>query len=80
MAIARALVNNPAVLLCDEPTSALDSACTDEILKLLREVNEKFNLTIVIITHELSVVEKICDRVATVDGRKITKIEEVDNV
>ncbi|MCL2846543.1 MAG: ATP-binding cassette domain-containing protein [Firmicutes bacterium] len=77
VAIARAVVNNPAVLLCDEPTSALDEKCTDEVLNLLRDINEKFNLTIIIITHEMSVIEKICNRVATIENGKIIEIRGV---
>ena len=61
VAIARALAMNPKVLLCDEATSALDPKMTEEVLKLLQEINETLDLTVIIITHEMSVIEKICD-------------------
>ncbi|WP_411347709.1 methionine ABC transporter ATP-binding protein [Paenibacillus sp. WLX2291] len=70
--IARALANNPTVLLCDEATSALDPKTTESILQLLLEINRKLNLTIVLITHEMEVVKDICNRVAVMqDGRII---------
>ena len=70
VAIARALANNPKVLLCDEATSALDPQTTKSILRLLKEVNEKMGITIVLITHEMGVVKEICHRVAIMeDGR-----------
>jgi len=65
--IARALANNAQILLCDEPTSALDIETTAAILKLLRDINEKFGITIVIITHELEVIKAICHRFAVMD-------------
>lgn len=77
VAIARALAMNPKVLLCDEATSALDPRITEEILTLLKDINQKLNLTIVIITHEMSVVEKICDRVAIISDGKLAEIGEV---
>lgn len=80
VAIARALAADPKVLLCDEATSALDPKITGEILELLKEINEKRKLTIVIITHEMSVVEKICDRVAIIDNGKLAEIGEVKEV
>lgn len=64
VAIARAIVSEPKVLLCDEPTSALDPQTTGTILQLLKDLNQKLDLTIVLITHELEVVESICDEVA----------------
>lgn len=67
VAIARALANNPSVLLCDEATSALDPATTLSILQLLKEINQKLGITIVIITHEMKVVETICNKVAIID-------------
>lgn len=76
VAIARALANDPQVLLCDEATSALDPQTTQSILKLLKEINEKLNLTIVIITHQMEVVKEICHRVAIMDGGRI--VEEGD--
>ena len=66
--IARALASNPKVLLCDEATSALDPQTTDSILKLLKDINEKMGLTIVLITHEMHVIREICDRVAVIEG------------
>src|SRR5690625_3764958 len=64
--IARALANNPKVLLCDEPTSALNPDTTNSILELLLDINKKLGITIVLITHEMSVIRKVCDRVAEV--------------
>lgn len=72
--IARALANRPQVLLCDEATSALDPQTTDEILALLKKINEKYQLTIVLITHEMDVIRKICHRVAIME--KGTIVEE----
>lgn len=70
--IARALANNPKVLLCDEATSALDPQTTDSILELLVDINKKLGLTIVLITHEMHVIRKICHRVAVMeDGRVV---------
>lgn len=64
--IARALASDPQVLLCDEATSALDPQTTDSILRLLMDINQKFHLTIVLITHEMHVIQSICDRVAVI--------------
>lgn len=80
VAIARALTMEPKVLLCDEATSALDPKITDEILKLLQSINKSMGITIVIITHEMSVVEKICDRVAIIDEGKLAEIGTVKDV
>jgi D-methionine transport system ATP-binding protein len=63
VAIARALANDPKVLLCDEATSALDPATTKSILQLLKSINQKLNLTILLITHEMEVIKSICDKV-----------------
>lgn len=68
VAIARALATKPEMLLCDEPTSALDSFTTKAVLALLREINKTLGVTIVIITHEMSVVKSICNRVAVIDA------------
>ncbi|MDO4565381.1 MAG: methionine ABC transporter ATP-binding protein [Clostridia bacterium] len=73
VAIARALASNPHILLCDEATSALDPQTTEQILSLLKQINRNLNITIVIITHEMSLVEKICDRVAIIDGGHIAE-------
>ena len=78
--IARALANQPKILLCDEATSALDPQTTRSILQLLREINEKLNLTIVLITHEMDVIRTICDRVAVIDGGKIVENDLVTRV
>lgn len=78
--IARALANNPKVLLCDEATSALDPQTTDSILDLLVDINERLGLTIVLITHEMHVIRKICHRVAVMEGGRIVEIGEVLDV
>lgn len=80
VAIARALAVDPKVLLCDEATSALDPKITGEILDLLKKINEERKLTIVIITHEMAVVEKICDRVAIIDEGNLAEIGDVKEV
>lgn len=72
--IARALASNPKILLCDEATSALDPQTTKSILELLRDINKRLNLTIVMITHQMQVVKDICDRVAVIEHGSI--IEE----
>ena len=71
--IARALANDPKVLLCDEATSALDPQTTKSILRLLKEVNRKFGITIVIITHEMQVVKEICTRVAVMENGRVVE-------
>ncbi|HHG8771594.1 TPA: methionine ABC transporter ATP-binding protein [Raoultella planticola] len=78
--IARALANSPDVLLCDEATSALDPQTTDQILELLQDINRRFKLTIVLITHEMHVVRKICNRVAVMENGKVVEEGEVINV
>ncbi|MBB5173513.1 methionine ABC transporter ATP-binding protein [Texcoconibacillus texcoconensis] len=75
--IARALANNPKVLLCDEATSALDPKTTDSILELLVDINKKLGLTIILITHEMHVIRKICHRVAVMEEGKIVEEGEV---
>ncbi|KAB2329837.1 methionine ABC transporter ATP-binding protein [Bacillus mesophilum] len=72
--IARALATQPSILLCDEATSALDPQTTSSILQLLKKINKEYNITILIITHEMSVIREICDRVAVIEAGKI--IEE----
>ncbi|MEW9500776.1 methionine ABC transporter ATP-binding protein [Jeotgalibacillus marinus] len=66
--IARALATNPSVLLCDEATSALDPETTQSILELLRRINQEYNITILIITHEMTVIREICDKVAVLEN------------
>jgi D-methionine transport system ATP-binding protein len=78
--IARALANNPKVLLCDEATSALDPKTTDAILQLLKEINQRLGLTIILITHEMHVIRKICDRVAVMDNGKVVELGPVIQV
>lgn len=73
VAIARALATEPHVLLCDEATSALDPTTTMQILDLLREINQRLGVTIVVITHEMRVIEKICNRVAVIDASEIAE-------
>jgi D-methionine transport system ATP-binding protein len=75
--IARALANNPKVLLCDEATSALDPQTTDSILDLLVDINKRLGLTIVLITHEMHVIQKICHRVAVMEGGRIVELGPV---
>lgn len=78
--IARALANNPDVLLCDEATSALDPQTTNSILSLLLDINEKLGITILLITHEMNVIRSICDRVAVVDQGEIVEMGDVLHV
>ncbi len=80
VAIARALATDPKVLLCDEATSALDPNTTDSILELLRRINRELGVTVVIITHEMRVIEQICHRVAVIDHSVIVEIGEVKQV
>lgn len=75
--IARALANNPKVLLSDEATSALDPQTTRSILKLLKDINAKLNITILLITHDMNVIKQICDRVAVIDDSHIVEIGDV---
>ncbi len=75
--IARSLANNPKVLLCDEATSALDPETTDAILDLLVEINQKLKLTIVLITHEMHVIRKICHRVAVMEQGRVVEVGDV---
>ena len=71
VSIARALANNPPILLCDEPTSALDTLTTNSLLELLKDINQKLGVTVIIITHEMSVVQKICNKVAVINDAHI---------
>lgn len=80
VAIARALANDPHVLLCDEATSALDPATTQSILQLLKEINKRLNLTILLITHEMEVVKRICDKVAVIDKGQLIEAGSVSEI
>ena len=80
IAIARALASDPEVLLCDEATSALDPQTTDSILKLLQKINKERGITVIIITHQMSVIEQICHRVAILDHGEVAEIGEVEEV
>lgn len=80
IAIARALATNPKVLLCDEATSALDPTTTRSILSLLKKINQELGITVIIITHEMSVIEEICNRVAIIDQSHIAEVGEVEEV
>ena len=79
-AIARALASDPEVLLCDEATSALDPQTTDSILNLLQKINRERGITVIIITHQMSVIEQICHRVAILDSGVVAEIGEVESV
>ena len=80
IAIARALASNPEVLLCDEATSALDPQTTDSILKLLQKINRERGITVIIITHQMSVIEQICNRVAILDSGCVAEIGDVESI
>ncbi|MBR0424963.1 MAG: ATP-binding cassette domain-containing protein [Clostridia bacterium] len=80
IAIARALATDPKVLLCDEATSALDPKTTHDILSLLRELHAKLGITILLITHQMSVVEEICTRVAILDNGSVVEEGPVESV
>ena len=80
VAIARALATDPKVLLCDEATSALDPTTTASILALLKDLNEKLGVTVVVITHQMSVIEEICSRVAILDGGVVAEQGKVEDI
>ena len=80
VAIARTLASNPRIILCDEATSALDPQTTGTILDLLKQINKEYGITIVVITHEMRVVEEICDRVAVLDRGNLAEIGIVEEV
>ena len=80
VAIARALATDPKVLLCDEATSALDPKTTRSILALIKDINKKLGITVVIITHAMSVIEEICDKVAIIDGGEIAEMGAVSDI
>ena len=78
--IARALVHDPEVLLCDEATSALDPETTESILQLVRDINRRLGLTVVLITHEMEVIRSACDRVAVMERGRVVEIGDVSRV
>lgn len=80
VAIARALATKPKILLCDEATSALDPTTTRAILALLKEINRTLGITIIVITHEMAVIEEICQRVAIIDASRIAEVGAVEQV
>ena len=80
VAIARAMATRPKYLLCDEATSALDTATTQSILNILKDINEKTGVTVIVITHEMKVIDQICGRVAVIDNSKIVEIGDVSDV
>lgn len=80
IAIARALATNPKVLLCDEATSALDPKTTHSILELIRDINQTMGITVIVITHQMSVVEEICSHVAILDGGIVVEEGEVSRI
>jgi len=80
VAIARALATDPKILLCDEATSALDPTTTDSILQLLQELNREMGITVVIITHEMSVIERVCNKVAIIDESNISEVGAVSEI
>lgn len=80
VAIARALSNHPAILLCDEATSALDPQTTQSILELLQQINREYGITIVVITHEMSVIQKICNKVAVMELGRLVETGRVEDV
>ena len=80
VAIARALASDPEVLLCDEATSALDPQTTDSILNLLQQINRERGITVIIITHQMSVIEQICNRVAILNQGEVAELGEVEDV
>lgn len=80
VAIARALATKPEALLCDEPTSALDVLTTKQVLTLLKEINEKLNTTIIIITHEMSAVKAICNKVAVINNGSFVEMGDTKEV
>ena len=80
VAIARVLASNPEILLCDEATSALDPETTKSILKLIKEINQKYNITVVLITHEMAVIQEICNRCAVLENGVIAEENTVEEL
>ena len=80
VAIARAIATNPKLLLCDEATSALDPNTTKQILDLIKDINKKMGITVIVITHEMKVIESICDRVAIIENSRIAEVGSVEDI
>lgn len=80
VAIARALALNPKILLCDEATSALDPSTTKSILQLLKTINEKLNITIVIVTHQMEVIKEVCSKIAIMDAGEVKTVGDVEDL
>lgn len=80
VAIARVLASDPEILLCDEATSALDPQTTKSILNLLKKINKKYGITIVVITHSMSVIREICNQVAVLDHGNLVEVETVEEL
>lgn len=80
VAIARALANNPKILLCDEATSALDPKTTKAILNLLKKIQKEFNLTVVLITHQMEVIKEVCNRVAIIEAGRIIELNTIEEI
>lgn len=78
--IARALINNPKLLLCDEPTSALDTSTIKNILTLIKDLKSDYNLTVVVVTHDMNVIKEICDTVTVMDQGEIIEHDVLDNI
>lgn len=78
--IARALATNPSILLCDEATSALDPETTEAILELLKRINREFNITVLVVTHEIHVIKEICNRVAVIEHGRVVEMGSVLDV
>ncbi len=78
--IARALANDPHLLLCDEPTSALDLETTRSILELLRDINRRYGITVLLISHEMDVIKSICSRVAVMRGGEVVELNDVYSI
>lgn len=76
--IARALITRPKILLCDEPTSALDMTTTNEIVQVLKQAHQTYQVTMVVVTHELDVIKALCQRVAILEAGQITKVVELE--
>ena len=80
VAIARAMATDPKYLLCDEATSALDTATTQSILSILQDINRERGVTVIVITHEMKVIDQICERVAVIDSSRIVEVGQVSSV